>query len=118
MTFVSPLIGRTLDDGRTVRLEKDLLYRRPLDGSLIVVPKGFETNFASTPWFLWAIFPPRGRWSKAAVLHDWLYAQKRISRFKADCIFRDAMRELNVPLWRRMTMYYAVRLFGKPYKTR
>ncbi len=61
----------------------------------VSVPKDFETDFASVPrifWFLpdWAVY------SKAPVLHDWLYHSKkimgkRISRKTADLIFLEAM---------------------------
>lgn len=78
----------------------------------VIVPTGFVTDFASTPRFLWWLFPPAGTWSKAAVLHDYLYAQPGCSRFLADAIFREAMHLLHVPLWRRVVMYYAVRLCG------
>ena len=39
----------------------------------VVVPKGFRTDLASSPRILWPILPPFGRWSAAAVLHDYLY---------------------------------------------
>lgn len=41
-------------------------------GDIIVVPKGFETDFASTPRLLQNLFPPTGPWTKAAVVHDFL----------------------------------------------
>lgn len=42
----------------------------------VVIPVGFITDFASVPFIFWWIFPPWGRYGKAAVLHDWLYQRR------------------------------------------
>lgn len=82
----------------------------------IVVPKGFITDFASTPTFLYSIFPPVGIYNKAAIMHDYLYdkycAYQNISRRKADLFFLQAMKVLKVPLVKRLLMYIAVRIGG------
>jgi hypothetical protein len=78
------------------------------------VPKGFQTDFASVPrpfvWFL----PRYGRYTKAAILHDYLCNVEveagALSRADADGIFRQAMRSLDVPFLRRWIMWAAVRL--------
>lgn len=44
------------------------------DELTVTVPIHFKTDFASTPRFLWAFFPPYGKYTEAAVLHDYLYA--------------------------------------------
>ena len=53
---------------------------------------------------------------KAAVVHDYLYATRgldgRYSRAQADAIFRRALGELAVPLWKRTLLWAAVRLGG------
>ena len=87
---------------------------RSFDGIAVsvLVPVGFVTDLASTPRFLWSIFPPAGPWIRAAILHDYLYSLSDCSRFLADALFREAMHDLGVPCWRRVVMYYAVRLFG------
>ena len=102
-------------DGRNYRLLKNLMY---FSGPLrIVVPKGFETDYASVPRFLWNIIPPTGKYSRAAVVHDYLYRSQITSRVVADAIFYEAMRALGVT-WRCWIMYMAVRLFGwKPYNS-
>lgn len=83
----------------------------------IKVPKGFTTDFASTPRWLHWLYPPWGRYGSAAIVHDYLYDQGRkgispVDRVVADLIFKDAMLELGVPWYRRWAMYIAVRLFG------
>ena len=79
---------------------------------IIEVPKGFTTDFATVPRFLWILFPPDGQYTQAAVLHDNLYSRKIYSRLKSDRIFREAMKVLGVGWWKKGTMYNAVRLFG------
>jgi hypothetical protein len=54
--------------------------------------------------------------AKAAVVHDYLYASLglggRYSRAQADGIFREALRALGVPLWKRTLLWAAVRVGG------
>jgi len=81
----------------------------------IDIPEGFETDFASVPRGLWNIFPPDGEYTQAAVLHDYLYNQrKKHGRTRKECdqIFLEAMEVLGVPWWKRRLMYRAVRSFG------
>lgn len=82
-------------------------------GIFIDVPIGFHTDFASVPRFLWWIYPPSGEYGQASVIHDYMYRQRcKFSRILADAIFLDAMQSLNVPFWKRYTMYLGVRVFG------
>lgn len=100
------------------RLDQPLIYVDNWDNWTlrIEVPCGFVTDFASVPRFLWPFFPPAGKWNRAAVLHDYLYSQRSVSRFLADALFREAMFKLGVPVWRRVLMYYAVRMFGWAFR--
>ncbi|EFI4072610.1 DUF1353 domain-containing protein [Escherichia coli] len=77
------------------------------------VPEGYVTDLASVPRILWSVFPPHGRYAKAAIIHDWLYDNALRTKREADKIFLDAMCVLGVPRWRRVLMYAAVRLFGR-----
>ncbi len=86
------------------------------------VRKGFDTDLASVPRFFWRILPPFGRYTLAAVVHDWLYRHQHyhphnsrwplIPRALADRIFLRAMRTLGVGFAPRTTIYLAVRAFG------
>lgn len=76
----------------------------------VVIPAGFETNLASTPRIMWPILPPFGTYTKATILHDFLYTTK--DRFLADALFRVAMRESGTNYFVRLIMFYAVRIFG------
>ena len=89
-----------------------LAYHAKTDDFVVPVREG--TDFASVPRvFVWLI-PRYGRYTKAAILHDYLCGVEvpagRISRIDADGIFRQAMRELGVPFLRRWIMWAAVRL--------
>lgn len=97
-------------------LDADLTLELSLNGFdsalKVTVPAGFQTDLASIPRLFWRIFPPMGPWNKAAVVHDFLYSVPECSSFLADAIFREAMAQLKVPLWRRVVMYYAVRAYS------
>lgn len=80
------------------------------------MPAGTVTDLASVPRLLWVVFPPHGRYAKAAIVHDYLYANAIGTKSGADRIFLEAMGVLRVPTWRRRLIYGAVRLFGRgPY---
>lgn len=74
-----------------------------------VVPQGFKTDFASVPRIFAWLVPPYGKYTKAAILHDYLCVTLLIDRSHADGIFRRAMRELGVSFLRRWLMWAAVR---------
>src|SRR5215467_3338134 len=80
------------------RLLKSIDYDGMVDH--FQVPIGQKTDFASVPRvFIWFL-PRYGRYTKAAILHDYLWevqVPKGMSRLDADGIFRQAMRELGVP---------------------
>ena len=94
------------------RLLRSLLYEGRRDP--FEVPIDQETDFASIPrvftWFL----PRYGKYTKSAILHDYLWRElvekeKTLSRIDADGIFRRSMRELDVAFLRRWIMWSAVR---------
>jgi len=128
-SFTTPLVVSPLPDGRRWKLVFQFGYDvgRKGSGDRITVPAGFVTDFASIPWILWRLLlwwlPYWAKYSKAAVLHDWLYRAKEImgkliTRKKADKIFLESM----LVEWRHhwsgraiaYVEYWAVRLFGWP----
>ena len=89
------------------------------------VPRGFQTDLASVPRLFTWLIPKHGKYSIAAVVHD--YRLSRVgekwfetngtertellfSRRHADRIFRLVMIDSGVARWRCSLMYYAVRL--------
>lgn len=80
---------------------------------VIRVPAGFVTDLASVPQILWWVFPPHGKWAKAAIVHDYMYVKAYKTKAYADNAFLEGMEVLGVPYLVRKTMYWAVRLFGR-----
>lgn len=120
-----------LKDGRVQwRVSSPLVYDVGAEGSgeTITVPAGAMTDLASIPRFAWSLgFPPDGGWTKAAVIHDFLYRTQGTcmldgrrgrtrtapySRAEADGILREAMGVVGVPSWQRCVIWSAVRFGG------
>lgn len=121
------------DEGITVELLKGFDYyvgaHADAPRLVIKVPKGFKTDFASVPLVAQAVVPRLGRHAKAAIVHDYCYvnavqdpdyhpAQGTVRDWRrdkafADYVFLDAMEVLNVPVWRRYLVYWAVRIGGR-----
>lgn len=98
---------------RLAVLTDDYYYCYPLTHEVIKAPKGFETDFASIPYAVSALFDPMGDNAEAAVIHDYLYAVGEPGqREKADTIFLDALAQHHVDPIRRKLMYEAVRAGG------
>jgi hypothetical protein len=108
----------------TFKLTEDLTYHGKSE--TFVVPAGFETDFASVPRFVQWLIPAYGRYTLAAIVHDWLcvqledhYAGKHelsgdevfvpANSVDVDGIFRRIMQELGVPFVRRWLMWAGVR---------
>lgn len=117
-------------DGRAQwSLIEPLTYDVGRDGSgeAITVPVGATTDLASIPRPAWSLLPPDGPWTKAAVIHDFLYRTRGTgvfanrcwitkpsgySRAQSDRILDEAMGVLGVPTDKRVVIFEAVRLGG------
>ncbi len=92
----------------------DFAYCDRQTGAVIVVPRGFITDFASVPWYGQTVVRPDGPAARAAIIHDWLYAiGERDKRKDADDIFLRAMELYGVSTIERNAAYQAVRLGGE-----
>lgn len=97
----------------------------------VTVPVGFRTDFASIPRPFRNLFSAVGKYSKAAVVHDFLYNGGWVTqiliddvtgdtferhwhptRKEADDIFLEAMKVLGVGWFTRTSVYLAVRAGG------
>jgi hypothetical protein len=121
--FLAPLSVTPLPDGKYWITNRPLEYCVGSPDSLtqVRVPDQFKTDFASVPRVLWSVFPPTDQYTPAAVVHDLLYhdpylyivgIRHRIDKATADKIFLEAMTVLNVPAWKRNTIYFAVKFGG------
>ena len=111
--FTTPAVLEMLDDYRWRLVEPFEFWLTETPDDVIKVPVGYVTDLASVPRIFWALFPPHGRYAKAAIVHDYLYDNALRTKKEADQIFLDGMRVLGVPWCRREIMYLAVRLFGR-----
>jgi hypothetical protein len=123
LPFRNKNVTFSVSGDRTFKLEEDLVYSGKDD--TWTVPRGFTTDFASVPAAVQWLVPSYGRYTLAAVVHDYFcielatrYKEKSdviIIGFDApnardtDAIFRRIMRELEVPFLRRWTMWTGVR---------
>jgi Protein of unknown function (DUF1353) len=118
------------------RLDKPFWYRSRF--GIIEVPAGFKTDFASIPpvcsigllvllagysipslfWLgvlLIAISPKllhTGSYSRAAVIHDYIYKTRMFCRKNCDGILYEAMGDCGTAMWKRLLIWANVRMFG------
>lgn len=79
-----------------------------------MVPAGFQSDGASIPKGLTWLFPKiGGRYTKAAILHDWMYINKIGSKAEADKVFYEACRVLGLNKYVAKLFYVGVKLIGK-----
>ena len=92
-------------------------------GDWVFIDQGVPTDGNSRPWFFGWLVPQFGRYTKAAVIHDKLYAhpwvyvsrldeQLRVSRKEADKIFLEALLVLGCPPKLARFEYRMLRMFG------
>ncbi len=77
--------------------------------------KGFTTDFASIPRFLWTLVgaPAEGKYRKIAVIHDKLYRTPGLAtRAQADRVLLEGMKFCQVSWHTRWTIYLGVRVGG------
>lgn len=114
--FKTQLVLRALedDDGGLWELEYPLVYESDVAGEIIVPPK-FSTDLASVPRIPIVYEAVGNHACKAAVVHDFLYVTRTVSREIADAVFREAMEVQGVNGWRRWVMWMGVRAGGGLY---
>ena len=109
--FLTHLLLTPLSDGLHWRVESPFGYITSW-GWHFTVPTGFVTDLASIPRLFWNILPPFGRYTEAAVLHDWLYRTHMLPRPDADEVLLEAMKLCKTSIATRLVIYSAVRAFG------
>jgi hypothetical protein len=114
--FENELVVTPLSDGRRWRITQAFHYTTDA-GMIIEVPEGEVTDFASIPRFLWPVLPPTGTYTRAAVIHDHLYADHRkqvahYSRAFADAILLEALADCGCSRLVTNVIWIGVRLGG------
>lgn len=125
--FLTDLITRDLT-GKLAEAHEPLVYLSHFAGGLIVVPKGFKSDWASIPQAVQSVIPRNGLWDWAAWIHDLLYGYNGavpiiradghvfvsgLDREGCDLVLLEAMRVKGVEEWQQKTIFEAVRLGGE-----
>jgi hypothetical protein len=105
--------SKCFDDHRQCMLTKALVYSIGRSSDVVIVPAGFVTDFASVPQFFWSVLSPHDRYSKAAIVHDYLYWTQACTREQADNLLDIAMTESNVSFWKQCSIYEGVHFRGE-----
>jgi hypothetical protein len=106
--FVTELRATYLNGG-SWKLHNPFVAR--IDGEPYVVPADFETDLDSVPRLPLAYWLVKGRATKSAVLHDYLYTLKKPRKW-ADQVMLEAMKVEGVNAFMRRLIWAGVRGFG------
>jgi hypothetical protein len=110
--YIGKFVAEFGDDGRKVTLKEPYSFVDPA-GQEWNVPDGYNTDGASVPAALWALYPPfTGNYRSAAVIHDYYCDSKERSWQDTHKVFYFAMRAAHVDEKTAKIMYGAVYLFG------
>ena len=94
----------------------DHLKYESLEDDIIVIPKGFVTDFASVPRIPIAFLLVGDVAHRAATLHDYCYSfDSPVSRQEADSLLKEAARAEGTSWWRCQLLWLGVRMFGEPF---
>jgi len=78
---------------------------------MVTAPKGFITDGASIPWFLWWRFSPTGKYFGAAIVHDYILIKTRDWK-RANDEFGEEMDALKVPKFDKTVLVGAVKFWA------
>jgi hypothetical protein len=113
MPFLTPLSTTAERGSEMLILNKPLAYHDLLNNQIYVAPTGFETNLASIPKILRSFVDNDDPQVKdAAVIHDWVYTVKALTRAQCDAVLFRACRSLGCGLIKAYAVYCAVRVGG------
>ena len=105
---------RAFGDNQDWILLEEMIYSFGNTKKKVLVPAGFVTDFASIPPALAAIgLSAQGQYSRAAIVHDYLYWTQVCTRDQADRILVIAMKESDVGVVDEATIYQGVHVFGQ-----
>ena len=108
----APLVRPFGDNADWITVE-DMEYTIGTTSEKIIVPKGFVTDFASIPQPLWSFgLSPHGQYSRAAVIHDFLYWTQGCTRVQSDRLLLIAMKESEVGSFDEFAVFQGVRKGG------
>jgi hypothetical protein len=115
--FKSELVVRLLNQqaaqGRgNWEVQKPLVYETDLRPNDIIVPVGFQTDFASVPRLPYIFLIVGDIAQEAAVIHDYLYETQILGRRDADRVLREAALVTGCKWHQAWILYIGVRIGG------
>lgn len=108
-----------LEENRDAKLQlketDKFMLTEDFSTGVIDIEKGFVSDLASIPKFLWSLLSPLENTGIPSLVHDFLYSSenKDFTRAEADKIFLEEMKKYGVSFLKRNIIYLAVRCFGK-----
>lgn len=108
---------RAFADGANWMLQSPLIYQIGQNPAhIVIVPRGFITDFASVPQPLRALrdlMPSTDRYGIPSLVHDYLYWRQDCTREQADNIMEIALKDAGVSVIERKLVREGVRQFGQ-----
>jgi hypothetical protein len=112
-SFTSPFVGELIGKNKwRVYVPFEYHIGAYPSKTVIYVPVGFVTDFASIPRIFWPFISPIDEHGKAAVVHDYLYTIGYFKKSVCDKIYLEALTVLKVSKIKRTILYYGVKYFG------
>jgi hypothetical protein len=106
-------LARPFGDSADWITGEDMVYTIGTTTEKIIVPKGFVTDFASIPKPLWSLgLSPEGQYTRAAVIHDYLYWAQGCTRAQSDHLLVIAMKESAVGSFDEFVIFEGVDIGG------
>jgi len=114
-TAPPPSVSSTPDaKTRFWMLDKDMVWEIGNTGDFITIPSGFVTDYASIPQGLWSFgLSPFDQYSRAAVIHDYLYWTQVCTKPQSDRLLLISMKESDVGKFDELAVYNGVVLGGQ-----
>lgn len=101
-------------DGEDWMLRSHMVFRtRKTSALILIVPRGFVTDYASIPRPLRLLLPKTGAYGNAAIIHDYLYWRQDCTRAESDNIMAIAMTEAGVEEATLKAIQFGVRFGGQ-----
>lgn len=108
-----PLFNRS--GSQLWQLSSDLGFASNVLKTLVKVPRGFVTDFASVPKVPLVYEVLGGIAQMPATIHDYLYSTGSVSRIEADNVLLEAMEVTGVSWFKRKLIYAGVRVGGAAF---
>ena len=88
---------------------QEKIYVTMNEAPLVVIPAGFKSDGMSIPFWARGKWQSWGKYTNAALLHDFLLLHSDLPKWQVDCLFYIALRDCGVSSLEAHIFYLAVR---------